>query len=70
MAKVHDKWCPSQFCTKVDCTECTCPDQSEVPDGRNPAGIEHLCARDLTVQDGPVEECCIAEWIDEGVRVE
>lgn len=33
-------------------------------DGREPRMLEHLCAKDLTVKDGPVEDCCIDEWRD------
>jgi hypothetical protein len=38
-----------------------------VIDGREPKAIEHLCARDLNVHDGPVEDCCADLWRDEGV---
>lgn len=34
-------------------------------DGRDPAGIEHLCIKDLQIHDGPVEECCETEWREE-----
>lgn len=33
-------------------------------DGREPKAIEHLCAKDLQVHDGPVEDCCVNEWRD------
>lgn len=59
--QVHDEFCVGGGCG--------CPLRSEVPDGRDPKGIEHLCARDLMVRDGPVEECCIEEWMAEEVRL-
>lgn len=68
MAQVHDEWCLAQFYAPPN--PCSCPEESQVPDGRDPAAIEHLCARDLSVQDGPVEDCCIGMWRDEGVRIE
>ena len=47
--------------------ECMCkwPPTAYI-DGRDPAAIEHLCIKDLTVQDGPVEDCCIEQWRDQG----
>lgn len=56
--KVHDA-----FCKEVDCS---CPERGEAIDGTLPSMREHLCIRDLTVKDGPVEDCCVAEWMDEG----
>jgi hypothetical protein len=34
-------------------------------DGREPRAIEHLCIHDLLIHDGPVEDCCEAEWREE-----
>lgn len=45
--------------------ECMCNWQPPVIDGRDPAGIEHLCIKDLQIHDGPVEECCETEWREE-----
>lgn len=37
-------------------------------DGRNPDEYTHLCIVDLNVHDGPVEECCVERWRDEGAQ--
>lgn len=60
MSKVHDEFCTGS-------TPCTCPESATAIDGRSPTMREHLCARDLHVRPGPVEECCEALWLDEGV---
>lgn len=39
-------------------------------DGRDPAGIEHLCAKGKDgheIVDGPVEDCCADLWRADGV---
>lgn len=42
--------------------------QAWVADGTEPRMMEHLCIKDLTIQPGPVEDCCINEWRDQGAE--
>jgi hypothetical protein len=62
----HHRWdhhppCPGGCGQLAD--ECEC---RRIARGLEPKAIEHLCARDLLIQPGAVEDCCINEWRDHG----
>jgi hypothetical protein len=57
----HHPTCPNGCGELADECMCNWPPSAFI-DGRDPATIEHLCIIDLTIHDGPVEECCVAEW--------
>lgn len=54
-------WLPRNQSYGAECTPV-------VIDGTEPRMREHLCIKDLQVHDGPVEDCCINEWRDQGAQ--